>query len=116
MHRLCDGVQEVSIRRTSREIDDYLCARRDRCGDLDIEHHLGVWALSVRGSITAAVYRHCGHVRRWNANLLEIRREICRAIATAEFDDPDDLAAAVHAGREVVEGPDLSWRVALERG
>ena len=98
-----------------REVDRNPRRRRESPDDLDVEHDLTVGIPA--GLVGAAGDADGGDLgRRGNAQPLEVGRKVARAEAAAELDDGDVLTAAISAGGELVQLPDVERRVGDGRG
>ncbi len=108
-----DGIDEPGVG-VGREVDDDVCARRQRPGDLDVEEHLAVGAVRVLARhVRRPVDSDRGHGRwRGDAQAAEVGVEVALREAAAQFDDRDGRARAVGVRREGVDGPELDRRVA----
>lgn len=109
MGGLRDRVEEALVG-VWREVDDD-AGRRGQCpGHFDVEHDLGV-GIRAR-AVAAAVHRYRAELGHGHAQFLEIGLQVVAAVAAAEFDQGDALAAAVGALGEGVQLAQLRRREA----
>jgi hypothetical protein len=106
---VADRVDEPGVA-VRPEIDHLTCLRRQRACDLDVEQDLavGVLARLVRGTVDA----DRGHRRSRDPEPGEVLIQVRLPEPAAEFDDRDDLAVAVGAGRKAVDLAELDRGVA----